>query len=674
MSTLSMGGVLSGIDYSVLIQGLMAAEYRPYNRMSADVADYQAKSASVLAIRNTINNLKGQVSEMRSTADLRAVKSSTSDSDVVEISSTSGALPGSHSVTIDQLATSQRIVHDAGTTYQDTKVGAGGSISTSLNLNTVADAEATWFTTAADGATYKFQIGGEDEIEVTFEGSKAYTLNEVVSLINVASQEAAEYDAASVSGAGPYALGFTAKTRGAGELTATLESGTAIAEFADGASDWNNTDGTDVATGAFVYTYDGQTRTVYTSTDTTLANLAELINNDGSNPGVSANIIKHDGTYHLVLAGDKTGADYTVTIDDANTTINGFDTADFTTAQNAQDAQFRIDGYPAPSDPTPWMSSSSNSVSDVLPGVTLNITGTGEATITLSRDDSSISSSLQGIVDSYNSIVDTIDLHTGYDTETETSGELQGDSTMRGVINAIRNSLTSVLPGFSGPTDDIAMASHIGLELDKEGQLSLDTDTLSEALQDNYDEVIQFIGADQRGVTDSNYLQFNSALESTGQGTYEVKADFDGAGTLTAAWIRNSGDTTWRAATIDGNKITGITGNAEAGLEVAVTWDGSSASQTHEVRLQQGLGGAIYDIADELLSSTGPFEIRDDTYSDAIDELNTKMDIMEGRLIDKQERYEAKFARLEAALALMEAQSGQFSALFSSINSSKSSD
>jgi flagellar capping protein FliD len=615
-----MGGVHSGIDYSVLIDGMMAAEYRPYSRMQDDVTSYQAKSASILAIRNSVTGLKNQVADMRSIANLQAVTSSTSDSAVVGISTVSGALPGSHIVTVNQLASSQRIVHDAGTSYQDTKVGTGGSISTSLNTNTVADADAAWFTAPADGATYKFQIGGEDEINVTFESNKSYSLNDVISLINVASQETSGYDAASLSGAGPYQLAFTAKTRGAGELTATLDDGTAIAEL-DDPSAWNNTDGTDVSTGAFVYTYDGQSRTIYTTSDTTLAGLAGLINNDGSNPGVSANIIKHDGTYHLVLAGDKTGADYTITIDDANTTINGFDTADFTTAQNAQDAQFRIDGYPDPADPTPWMSSSSNNITDVLPGTTLSLTGTGETTVTLSRDDSSITSSLQGIVNAYNRIADAINLHMGYDTETKTPGDLQGDSTMRGVMNAIRNALTGVLPGFNGSTDDIAMASNVGLEIDKEGQLSLDTDVLNNALQNNYDDVVQFLGADQRGVTDSSYLQFNSALDSTEQGIYEVKADFDGSGTLTAAWIRNSGETSWRAATINGDKITGVTGNAEAGLEVTVTLDGASTSQTHEVKLQQGLGGAIYDVVDELTSSTGPFEIRDNAYSNAIDKL-----------------------------------------------------
>ncbi len=672
MATLAINGVLSGIDYDTLVDGLMAAEYVPYTRLDDEKLEVKAQQLATNAIEDAISSLQTQVSKMQNVSTLVSIKGTTSDSNVVGISASSGALPGSHTVTVNQLASSERIVHDAGTEYQTTKVGTGGSISTSVNTNTVADADATWFTTGAEGAVYTFQIGGEDEIEVTFAADTAYSMNEVAALINEASQETFEYDMVSVNGTGPFELAFTAKHRGAGELTATLESGTDIDEFMD-AADWNNTDGTDVDAGAFIYTYNGQTRTIYTTADTTLAGLAGLINNDGSNPGVTANIIKHDGTYHLVLAGNKTGADYTITIDDVNTTINGFDSADFTTAQTAQDAEFRIDGYPDPGDPVAWMSSSSNSITDVLPNVTLSLTGEGTTTVNLTKDDSSLLTNVQNLVNSYNNLVNIVDGYTGYDEVTGVSGDLQGDSTIRGILNAIRNSLTRPISGFSSD-DGIVMAANIGIEIDKEGQLSLDTEVFNQALKDNYDQVLQFIGADQRGVSDSSYLQFNSALESTKPGTYEVKAEFDGVGTLTGAWIRNEGETEWREATIDGNRITGLTSGKEAGLEVTVTWDGASSSQTHKLRLQQGLAGTVHDVTESLLSSTGPFEIRDDLYDKQLDNLEEKMERLESRLEEKKDRYEAKFSRLEAALAIMQQQSGQFEALFSSLSANKSED
>ncbi|MCD4824080.1 MAG: flagellar filament capping protein FliD [Phycisphaerae bacterium] len=662
MSSLALGGILSGIDYDTLIAGMIAADYQPLARMQTQKADYESKQAAIDAIETQFNVLKSAASSMKSVENLRTISWTTTDTDIVDITAGQGAQEGMHSVIVNQLATSHRLVHDVGTDYTTTKVGTGGSISTSLNDDTVADADAAWFTVGASDTTYTFSIGGEDDIEVTFDASTAYTMNEVMAKINVASQSASGYDAVSVEGAGPYELKFTAKHRGAGELAVT---GSGITEL----DNWTNTNGTDVNTGAFVYTYDSVTRTINTDADTTLADLRDLINNDSENPGITASIIQHNGKQHLVLAGNSTGDDYDITINDALTTINAFDTADFLETQTTQDAEYRVDGYPSAT----WMTSSSNTITDVLDDVTLRLTGTGTASVNVMHSYANLAGNLTGMVSAYNSLVDTIDEYTGYDASTGDGGLLQGDSTVSTWLTSLKSLAITTIAGFDSDDDAFAMLAQIGIEIDRYGHLELDSSVLGEALDSDPAAVEFLIGADGRGLAEDSYFHFDSALSTTKAGLYEVKVDFDATGNITAAWFRNEGEGAgdWRAAAVDGNTITGSTSYDEAGLSVNVIWNGTpSCTQTSDVRFQKGFAGAMYDIIDELLDSVdGPLQLRQDSYQNSMDDLDDKMETLEARLEVKEQMYQEKFARLEAALTQLNGQYSAYSALFAQLDS-----
>ena len=103
----------------------------------------------------------------------------------------------------------------------------------------------------------------------------------------------------------------------------------------------------------FQYTYAGTQRTLTVPDGTTLEGLRDLINNDSSNPGVTASIL-NDGSgsataYHLVLTGNDTGYTKNITID-SGTTLNGTNSVDFrsstfTETQTAQSAVLNVDGF-----------------------------------------------------------------------------------------------------------------------------------------------------------------------------------------------------------------------------------------------------------------------------------------------------------------------------------------
>ncbi len=71
-----------------------------------------------------------------------------------------------------------------------------------------------------------------------------------------------------------------------------------------------------VGNGTFIYTYNHQTRSITTvANETTLQDLVNLINNDTGNPGVTASLLNHGGTYRLMLSGQDAGEDYQISVD-----------------------------------------------------------------------------------------------------------------------------------------------------------------------------------------------------------------------------------------------------------------------------------------------------------------------------------------------------------------------
>ncbi|NBB94427.1 MAG: flagellar filament capping protein FliD [Planctomycetes bacterium] len=664
MADLSLGGVLSGIDYDTLVAASLTASYKPLLRAQESQDLYESKVSAVRKIRSAFTTFQTRIGTLTDTSTIAQVKAKSIDTDVLDISAAADASEGSHTITVNRLATSHRLVHDAGLANLYTQVGNGGSVSTTDNDNTVADSAATWFTPTTD-TTYEF-AWGDETFEVTFNSGETYSMDDVAAAID----SAAGYDAASVTGAGPYTLQMTSKYETSDTLVVARMDGDAISVL-ESDQYTNNLDGADPSDGVFSYSYNGTTRNLATSAETTLEDLRDLINDDGSNPGVTASIIQHNNAYHLVLAGQNTGSDYQITIDSTETTIDTFDNdaSQWTESQQALDAQFRVDGYPTEASGE-WMTSSSNTVTGAIPSVTLTLNGTGETTVTTTTDTSTVKTRVRQMIQQYNTVYGTVDLYTGYDSATKTSGVLQGDSTVTSLLTPIRSMMTGGLAGFERDTDGFEMLAEIGIEIDSDGEFSLDDDVFDAALEDNYEQVIQFIGADGRGRSDNSYVRFNSALDSTERGNYEVKAEFTGS-TLTAGYVRVKGETTWREADIDAssNTITGKDGNDEAGLAVTVVHDGSSSEMTAEVALQDGFANAIDGLLETILDSDeGSLAIQKDSYEDAIDDLDDRIESLEARIDRKRTALEAKFSRLEATLAQLGSMTSQFEAMFSQLN------
>lgn len=224
------------------------------------------------------------------------------------------------------------------------------------------------------------------------------------------------------------------------------------------------------------------------SSNNTLEGIKDAINS--SSYGVSATLVTAGtGDVRLILTSNTIGTDGAISLSgidglefDAGSGSGDFsqETADGGTA--AQGSIIKLNGV--------TIAGESNTVSDALQGVTLNLTAvsTSATTLTVSQEKtSSLSSSMTAIVKSYNELIKSITDLGKYDEKTKTGGPLLGNSTLRQVSYSIRNSFQTAPVGLTSPT--IKRLSDIGLEVQKDGTLTFDTTRLSSATSSDYDAV-----------------------------------------------------------------------------------------------------------------------------------------------------------------------------------------
>ena len=418
---------------------------------------------------------------------------------------------------------------------------------------------------------------------------------------------------------------------------------------------------------------------------TTLAGLAQLINASGANPGITATVLDMGEAYttdryRLMFTGHDTGAAYTIAVDDGLTTLDGSGgTVDFTSTafedpppQAAQNAQVRLDGYP----PGSWIERASNTVGDLIPGVTLSLLSPSATPvqITVADDTEAMQQKITDLVNTYNDLLTYIQDQTKYDKTTGEAGVLFGNYGLQIVKSQLAAIATGNAPGFADPQDPYINLAQIGITTDADetsptfGQLVVDEGTLAAALQANSQGVANLMAAYFAGVSDdtSGNITFLSALPGTTQpGTYAVSATVAG-GVLTGGTING------HPATVDGNTLTGASGFPESGLAVQV----NLADGTHigTVRLKLGVNGQLSEKLDDLLSaSSGPVNILINNYQDIVVNIDDKIAFEQRRIDAYRKRLTQQFAQLEAVLSQLNDQSNYLTSQIAKLGSNSSS-
>ena len=140
------------------------------------------------------------------------------------------------------------------------------------------------------------------------------------------------------------------------------------------------------------------------------------------------------------------------------------------------------------------LTSSSNSLDNVINGVTIDLKSTSEdpVTLTVTRNNTAIETSIQEFVDTFNDLVSRIDQQTRYDPETEAKGPLLGDSTMIALRRSLFNTLLGSPVGTDGPYNSLA---DVGVSVGEGGDVTFDRDRFREAMAEDPEAVQQLFTA-----------------------------------------------------------------------------------------------------------------------------------------------------------------------------------
>lgn len=180
------------------------------------------------------------------------------------------------------------------------------------------------------------------------------------------------------------------------------------------------------------------------------------------------------GDFRIQFAATKSGEAGAFTISDAGTT--------FTDVKTAQDAEITL--WPTSPTAAQVVKSSTNTFTDLLPGVTLTAKEVTAApvTLTVARDDAGITKLASNLVDGVNGIFSLVASKTAVSTTTNTSGTttsagvFAGDSTVRSVNQSILSAAS--LPVGTPPRSP----SEIGISITKTGTMEFDATKFAAAL------------------------------------------------------------------------------------------------------------------------------------------------------------------------------------------------
>lgn len=486
----------SSIDVNSLVSQLMQVESKPLAKLQQKETAYQAKISAYGTLLGSMTSLKTAVAALKNSST--GMSASVSDTSYLSASASSSALAGTYNINIKQLAKAQSL-------YSGSFAATTSAVA---DLSVVATQK------------MKIQVGSGTAKEITIDSTNN-TLSGIRDAINAAGVGAT----ASIINTGFVVDGSnnTILFNDGSDRTATLTAGTYTAEglaaelkrameAANGSTDtyavsfdtntnkfsiannagnsnpvdllWENVATT--AAGLFGFTTADHAQLAVGDTSTADSDVGgqRLVLN-ATNTGV-ANQIKiqvdedNNGTYEE--AGAETDASGLSRL--AYNTSAGV--ASLSQVQAAQDAVIKVNGLE--------LSRSTNSISDVISGVTLTLasydanyaTTPKNITVTVGQDSSSLSSNLNAFVTAYNGVMAAVRQLRG---NASSPGVLQGD----GALLSLKNSLSSVttMKLSSSGSDNSLIA--LGITHDKNGIMSLDSSKLSAALTKDSSSVISMI-------------------------------------------------------------------------------------------------------------------------------------------------------------------------------------
>ena len=502
----------SGIDTNSLAGSLVEAERAPRAAaINKNISKNDGIVSGMAAVKYVLSNLNTALADIKDVSDFKSFSISNSYTDYFTATATSSADDGTHSILVGQLATASRITGTTAFSATDTSVNGGSAMSLKVKTGTTGSYVTSYINIDADSDTPEGIVKAINAADV---GLSAYIVN--------------TGDAST-----PYQMVVTGTT-GSDNAIDSIVSYTAKATptTLTGASTIFTSAATSINSGSsMTLKVTNGTMDHYINIDAGSDNLTDIASAlNSANLGLTATVTGSGTAYYLTVEGDSdvVGSDFaiagysgTVTADTSSPTAVSLGltdsssgttpSTDFTTdywddeIATAQDAYLTVDGIS--------ITSSSNTVTDAVPGVTLSliaangsyssststVSGTADS-IRLTTDTSLAKAKITAFVTAYNDAMNLMDEVTNPKSTLDTYGAtLVGNSTIRTLRDTIR---AFTIDDSSTTSGSLSALRDIGIEIDTAGKLTLKETTLDSVLASSYSDVITMLTGDQEALSE----------------------------------------------------------------------------------------------------------------------------------------------------------------------------
>jgi flagellar hook-associated protein 2 len=473
------------MDWSTVIQELATAERAPETQWEATQATLNSQNAAFGTISTYLTELQTDVTNLQNPDLYGATTVSTSNSSVATATTSTGAVPGTYSFDITQLATA-------------TQVAGPSSISDKLVPNgvpadvTVATAgfstPVTTGTFTVDGA--QVTIGATDSLQQVFNNIATATNNKVTASYNSTT------DGITLSSSSAITLGSAADSSNFLQVSELYSNGTGTVSSTGALGRANLTNSLDSAqlgttindggSGKGAFTINGVTINFDASTDS-LDDVISRINTSGA--GVTAS---YDTLNNRFILTNNTTGNLGISLKDTTGNFLGATGLLGGTATTGKNLLYTVNGG------AQQLQSQSNTIdsdSSTIAGLSLSALTTGNVTATVASDTSGVTSALQDFVTNYNSVQSYITAQSATSTDSSgniTPGLLTGDLTSNSIAETLRSSTLSPVsvPGVSSTYSEI---DNFGITSNGQNNtISLDSTALTAALTSNLTQVQNF--------------------------------------------------------------------------------------------------------------------------------------------------------------------------------------
>jgi flagellar hook-associated protein 2 len=258
------------------------------------------------------------------------------------------------------------------------------------------------------------------------------------------------------------------------------------------------------------------------ATHSTLASAAKYINEQSL--GVTAQVITDSSGLRLALISSTTGAAGDIQLTSSPVGL------DFHTGTQGLDAQLIIDGVP--------VSSSSNTVAGIIPGVILDLTSAlpnSQLKLTVASDSGRAKQAIRNFVDAFNTVIKGTNEQFAYNSASGSSGILAGDQSLRNAQSV----LLSMFSYKNSGNQTYQTLNSIGVQMTNDGTLTIKDDDLDTALAKAPAEVVQLfqgkaadgfankIGDSLRLLTDTTDGAVSASIKGLNDTSHALQSSID---------------------------------------------------------------------------------------------------------------------------------------------------